>query len=215
MGTNWNFFAPTTKSLGFMKGQPDTRNCVAYCHFIGHKGGLSKDMLRKHECLRKGCKYLEKYTDHPYWAKREEIKKLRKESAPKNTQGVSGKNRTGSNVRTKTSTLNTDFKGLLSSFDNLAVYHAYIFYKEDFSKLRYAGGFYDVGTAVSKAKIISDEEGGDYIVIANGLDAPTGFRLEPTSRVPIEIDLTWSELYSSLSERVSKEVSLRLVYRVD
>ena len=75
-----------------------------------------------------------------------------------------------------------------------------------------AGGFYDSETAVKMAKKISDEEGGDYIVVANGSDDPIGYRLEPVSRVPIEIDLTWSELYKSFSDRAAKEVSLRAVY---
>lgn len=212
MGTNWKIFATKTNTLRFMKGQPDTRNCVAYCHFIGHKGGLSKEMLKQHECLKKGCKCLEKYTDHPYWTKREEIKKLKKETTVKNTQGVAKKGRTGSNVTAKASMLNTDFKGLLSVFDNMVVYHTYIFYIKDESKIRYAGGYYDEKTAINKAKRIMHEEGGDIIVIANGTDAPVGYRIEQRAGVAIEIDLTWSELFISFSQRVDKEVELRLAY---
>lgn len=54
----------------FMKNQPCGRNAVAYCHLNAHKGALSKNMLKQHQCLAKQCPFLEKYEDHPYWKER-------------------------------------------------------------------------------------------------------------------------------------------------
>lgn len=44
-------------------------------------GVLPVKLMKEHECLEKQCKYLQKYTQHPYWEnlKREkEEKRLRK-----------------------------------------------------------------------------------------------------------------------------------------
>lgn len=40
---------------------------VGYCHFAQHKGSITKPLLKKHECMLKGCHYFEKYKDNPYW----------------------------------------------------------------------------------------------------------------------------------------------------
>ena len=62
---------------------------------------------------------------------------------------------------------------------------------------------------MDKAKQISDNEGGDYIVIANDADEPIGFRLEPKIRSLIEIDLTWSKDYEALSDRVVNDITMK------
>lgn len=209
MGTNWNILTPTTKPSGYMKGQPCEENCVAYCHYYKHRGGLSKDMMKQHECLKKGCRYLEKYEDHPYWGKKKYINRQKKENKVRNLQGVSGKVRTGTNINRSTSRLNTDFRGLLKGFNNMEVFYTYLFYKDDSSKIRYLGGFYEKDVAMYKAKKVSDDEGGDYIVIANEQAEPVGFRLEPTIRSLIEIDLTWSKDYAALSDRVVNDITLK------
>ena len=167
-------------------------------------------MMKQHECLKKGCKYLEKYKDHPYWGKKNYINHVRKENrSNRNVQGVSGKVRTGSNVNSRASRINTDFKDLLKTFEGMEIFYTYIFYKNDLSKIRYLGGYYEKDTAMDKAKQISDNEGGDYIVIANGEAEPVGFRLQPTIRSLIEIDLTWSKDYSSFSDRVVNDITLK------
>lgn len=41
---------------------------IGYCHFPGHKGGITRKIIKEHECLKKNCTFLEKYNDNPYWA---------------------------------------------------------------------------------------------------------------------------------------------------
>ena len=91
----------------------------------------------------------------------------------------------------------------------MEIFYTYIFYKNDLSKIRYLGGYYEKDTAMDKAKQVSDDEGGDYIVIAYDADEPVGFRLEPTIRSLIEIDLTWSKDYASFSDRVVNDITLK------
>ena len=122
--------------------------------------------------------------------------------------------KTGSCVNSKASRLNNDLKDLLKIFEGKEVFYAYLFYKDDSSKIRYLGGYYEKDTAMDKAKQISDNEGGDYIVIANDTDEPIGFRLEPTIRSLIEIDLTWSKDYESLSDRVVNDLTLKKAAKV-
>lgn len=52
---------------------------VGFCICNTHKGFLSTDLLKKHQCLRKQCCFLKRYESHPYWNRRVEIAKLRKE----------------------------------------------------------------------------------------------------------------------------------------
>ena len=53
----------------YMHGQPSPENSVAYCHVNKHKGRLSVKIMKKHECLKKQCPWLEKL-EHPYWDQR-------------------------------------------------------------------------------------------------------------------------------------------------
>ena len=32
-------------------------NCVGYCNFRDHPGYLTKDLRKKHDCIKKGCNY--------------------------------------------------------------------------------------------------------------------------------------------------------------
>lgn len=65
-------------SNGWMKGQPKKQTAVGYCHNKKHKGYLSANMIRQHECLGKQCAFFEKYADKPYWEEREKKKKMKK-----------------------------------------------------------------------------------------------------------------------------------------
>ena len=43
---------------------------VGFCHCEHHKGYLDVSTLQKKECIKKGCRYLHKYYDYPYWIHR-------------------------------------------------------------------------------------------------------------------------------------------------
>lgn len=54
---------------------------IGYCWCFTHRGYLNVKLMEEHECLEKQCKYLQKYTQHPYWGNLErekEEKRLRK-----------------------------------------------------------------------------------------------------------------------------------------
>ncbi|SFW22297.1 hypothetical protein [Ruminococcus flavefaciens] len=55
---------------------------VGFCHFPGHKGGITRKILQEHDCLNKNCSFLEKYTDNQYWdeLKRIQLKKSRRKN---------------------------------------------------------------------------------------------------------------------------------------
>lgn len=60
----------------------DYDKIIGYCHYKIHYGGITRDILKKHECVSKQCKYFEKYEDSPYWLRVKqniERKALRKE----------------------------------------------------------------------------------------------------------------------------------------
>lgn len=64
---------------------------VGYCRL--HKGVLTVRTLKKHDCLRKQCRHLEKYTEHDFWrqrAQRKAWRKARKESLRKQIYSYGG-----------------------------------------------------------------------------------------------------------------------------
>lgn len=42
-------------------------NAVGFCHFKEHKGYITKDLLKQHDCLNKGCHYFQVFEDTEYW----------------------------------------------------------------------------------------------------------------------------------------------------
>lgn len=50
---------------------------VGYCHCDRHKGFLTKQLHKSHECAAKQCPFLEKFEDYPYW-KNLELEKRKK-----------------------------------------------------------------------------------------------------------------------------------------
>ena len=45
----------------------ERKNVIGCCHYMLHPGKLTKQLLRKHNCLEKKCPFLEKYEDTPFW----------------------------------------------------------------------------------------------------------------------------------------------------
>lgn len=66
-------------SGGLDRDSVKTSSIVGYCFFSGHKGYLTKRIMKEHECLQKGCKYFLKFSDYPFWVERARIKKARSE----------------------------------------------------------------------------------------------------------------------------------------
>lgn len=53
----------------------DKRNVVGFCR--RHRGYITVNQMRRKECLKKGCRYLEK-VDNPFWEEREKKKAEKK-----------------------------------------------------------------------------------------------------------------------------------------
>lgn len=49
------------------------KNLIGFCHYPVHRGGVTKALLKSHKCISKGCKFLQKYEDIPYWEAAEQI----------------------------------------------------------------------------------------------------------------------------------------------
>ena len=68
----------------YFKNQPKG-DPVGWCTHNKHRGKLSVKIMKSHKCLSKNCRFFKKNEDHPYWAERENIKKLKKENKKKDT----------------------------------------------------------------------------------------------------------------------------------
>lgn len=62
----------------YFRGQPSKKNQIGYCHNKSHLGYLSITALKRHQCLKKNCPYLEKYQDHEFWVNRDKLKEKKK-----------------------------------------------------------------------------------------------------------------------------------------
>lgn len=61
---------------------------IGVCHNNIHKGILTVNLLKKHDCLGKNCTYLEKYKNKSYWhtLEKEEEEKNKRKIAKKENQ---------------------------------------------------------------------------------------------------------------------------------
>ena len=68
-----------TQTLHGLYGSQISRTkAVGYCK--KHKAHLTIATMKNHECLKKGCYYLKKHDENPYWAEREKLKAEKKEN---------------------------------------------------------------------------------------------------------------------------------------
>ena len=49
----------------------------AYCWYDLHPGFLTPQFVREHKCVEKKCHFLERFKQHPYWAKKIKLKEAR------------------------------------------------------------------------------------------------------------------------------------------
>ena len=39
------------------------KNAIGFCHYEAHPGALNRELARKHKCVQKRCRHLEKYSE--------------------------------------------------------------------------------------------------------------------------------------------------------
>jgi hypothetical protein len=52
-----------------------TKSIIGRCHHKFHKGIITKDLLKEHDCLKKECPFLEKFENNQFWVQYEEEQK--------------------------------------------------------------------------------------------------------------------------------------------
>lgn len=55
------------KAIGTKPNLVTVDKRLGYCHNKSHPGYLNKKIMDEHECIKKGCRYFEKYEKHKYW----------------------------------------------------------------------------------------------------------------------------------------------------
>ncbi len=213
MPTNWGAISPYTAKRRYMTGQPDKKGTIAYCHNIKHRGALSKRMVKQHECIQKNCRFFEKNLENPYWADRDHYRdhKKRDKKIRKclEAQGLDVKQASGNLLTVSSSSINSDFSKMLRFFDEMEVFHSYLFYRNGDWKMRYVGGFYGNDVAIDKARECILAGKGEYLLIAGDKTPLVGYRVECRSKALIEIDLTWGYMYPALAKMVLRDLQLR------
>ena len=213
MPTNWGAISPYITKKQYMTGQPKKKDTIAYCHNIKHMGALSKKMVKQHECMQKNCRFFEKNLSNPYWYGRDcyNANKKREKLVRKvfETQGRDVKTATGNLLTVSSSNINSDLGSMLRFFNDIEVYHSYLFYKDGNFKMRYVGGFYGNEIAVDEARKLILEGVGEYLLIAGEAGNLVGYRIEIKNKALIEVDLTWGYFYPVLSRIVHQDMESR------
>lgn len=52
------------------------KNAIGFCHYEAHPGALNKELARKHKCVQKRCRHLEKYNEKS-WRQKPAYKNVR------------------------------------------------------------------------------------------------------------------------------------------
>ena len=53
-------------------------NAIGFCHSKEHKGYITKEILKEHDCLGKGCHYFQIFEDNKYWENYCNVRKKKK-----------------------------------------------------------------------------------------------------------------------------------------
>ncbi len=56
------------------------KKCIGFCNNKCHKGFVTVNLLKQHECIQKKCTFLDPMEDHPFWIARAQKKKRKAES---------------------------------------------------------------------------------------------------------------------------------------
>ena len=43
------------------------KNIVGFCHYKYHKGIITKNLFKSHDCDSRGCYYFQKFDEYPFW----------------------------------------------------------------------------------------------------------------------------------------------------
>lgn len=73
---------PASKQIG-----TPVKSTCAYCHL--HKARLSPKQMRNRQCLKKQCKHLVPWKQHPMWKQRERERELKKQHKKEREEAMS------------------------------------------------------------------------------------------------------------------------------
>lgn len=77
----------------YFDGKNRAEKPCGYCHYVQHRGFISHDLLKSHECMEKNCPHFSKYCDSPLFVDRRYKsleKKLKKDGSPYKIEIVCG-----------------------------------------------------------------------------------------------------------------------------
>lgn len=215
---DWNILLKEINTEGtpvkhYMKGQPIKSNTVGWCLNNKHKGAISLNMLKKHKCIDRNCRFFRKNEEHGYWKYKEGLKKDKKNKKRKRTSMVQGTKtlKTGTNIQRNDSNFNRELSSISKYFENSQVYHVYVF-ENNANSISYIDGFYSLDSAISWV----NSNTYNFYVIAyqeNDIWNYIGYR-KNNAGTTNKIDLTWGSDYPKLLIDVACDLAIKSRYRL-
>lgn len=57
----------TVKTIEGERKDVRVKNIVGFCHYKHHKGIITKNLFKSHNCDSRGCYYFQKFSEYPFW----------------------------------------------------------------------------------------------------------------------------------------------------
>lgn len=74
LGEKWRVYT----TIDGNRCNPEQR--VGYCWSETHRGYLTLNLMKEHQCIEKGCHHFQKYERSPYWQQKAKVKAEKKKS---------------------------------------------------------------------------------------------------------------------------------------
>ena len=57
----------TVKTIEGERKDVRVKNIVGFCHYKHHKGVVTKNLFKSHNCDSRNCYYFQKFAEYPFW----------------------------------------------------------------------------------------------------------------------------------------------------
>lgn len=81
----------TVKTIEGERKDVRVKNIVGFCHYKHHKGVVTKNLFKSHNCDSRNCYYFQKFSEYPFWENLEKQKEANRTFAERKKEKKNSK----------------------------------------------------------------------------------------------------------------------------
>lgn len=81
----------TVKTIEGERKDVRVKNIVGFCHYKHHKGVVTKNLFKSHNCDSRNCYYFQKFAEYPFWENLEKQKEANRTFAERKKEKKNSK----------------------------------------------------------------------------------------------------------------------------